>query len=90
MFLFAEEETYRFGIEQLIGHRDGGERFAVTVGPDTYEINRFCPHQGGDLKYALIEGETLICPRHYWRFDLADGGKCTATADTLRAVKIDS
>jgi UDP-MurNAc hydroxylase len=88
MFLFADPESYRFGIERLIRHRDGGERLQVAVGPATYEINRFCPHQGGDLKYALLEGETLICPRHYWRFDLADGGKCTANADTIRARKL--
>jgi UDP-MurNAc hydroxylase len=87
MFLFADPESYRFGIEQLIKHRDGGERMQVTTGQGAYEINRFCPHQGGDLKYALV-GETLICPRHYWRFDLADGGKCTANADTIRAEKI--
>ena len=89
MFLFADPESYRFGIEQLIHHRDGGERLQIATGQGAYEINRFCPHQGGDLKYALVEGETLICPRHYWRFDLADGGKCTANADTIRAEKVD-
>lgn len=90
IFLFAEPDTYAFGLEQLIRHRAGGERIAVTPanGGGTYEINRFCPHQGGDLKYALIDGETLICPRHYWRFDLANGGKCTANEDTVRAVRI--
>jgi UDP-MurNAc hydroxylase len=89
-FLFAEPETYAFGIEQLVRHRAGGERLAVTLanGGGTYEINRFCPHQGGDLKYALLDGETLICPRHYWRFELGNGGKCTANEDTIRAVRI--
>jgi UDP-MurNAc hydroxylase len=88
MFLFADPDSYRFGIEQLIRHREGGERLRIATGQGTYEINRFCPHQGGDLKYALLDGETLICPRHYWRFDLGDGGKCTANADTIRAEKI--
>ena len=89
-FLFAEPDTYAFGLEQLVRHRSGSERIAVTLadGGGTYEISRFCPHQGGDLKYALFEGETLICPRHYWRFELANGGKCTANDDTLRAVKV--
>jgi UDP-MurNAc hydroxylase len=90
MFLFADPDSYRYGIEQLIRHREGRERVDVTLanGGGTFEINRFCPHQGGDLKYALVEGETLICPRHYWRFDLAAGGKCTASEDSIRAVKV--
>ena len=89
MFLFADPESYRFGLEQLIRHREGRERIRVAL-PDgeTYEINRFCPHQGADLKYALLEGGTLICPRHYWRFDLENGGKCQANEDTIRAARL--
>jgi UDP-MurNAc hydroxylase len=91
MFLFADPDSYRYGMEQLIRHREGRERVNVTLadGGDTYEINRYCPHQGADLKYALADGGTLICPRHYWRFDLANGGKCTANEDTIKAVKVD-
>jgi len=91
LFLFAELEAYRFGLEQLIRFRDGSERITVTLaGCGTkYEINRLCPHQGGDLHYALLEGNTLICPRHYWRFDLANGGKCTANDDSIDAVRLD-
>ena len=90
MFLFADPDSYRYGMEQLIRHREGRERITVASadGADAYEINRFCPHQGADLKYALVDGGTLICPRHHWRFDLADGGKCTANEDTIRAVKV--
>jgi UDP-MurNAc hydroxylase len=90
MFLFADPDSYGYGIEQLIRHRDGCERISVALadGSGAYEINRFCPHQGADLKYAQVDGETLICPRHYWRFDLGNGGKCTANEDTIKAVKL--
>jgi len=90
MFLFADPDSYRYGIEQLIRHRDGTERINVALadGAGAYEINRFCPHQGADLKYAQVDGETLVCPRHYWRFDLANGGKCTANEDTIKAVRV--
>ena len=89
MFLFADPANYRFGLEQLIRHREGRERIRVALpNGEGYEINRFCPHQGADLKYALIEGGTLVCPRHYWRFDLANGGKCQANEDTIRAMRL--
>lgn len=51
-----------------------------------YEIDRYCPHKGADLsKVPLqwllniqgdIEDGVLVCPKHKWRFDLADGGNC--------------
>jgi UDP-MurNAc hydroxylase len=90
MFLFADPDSCRHGMEQLIRHREGRERITVTLadGTGAYEINRFCPHQGADLKYAVIDGGTLICPRHHWRFDLAKGGKCMANEDTIRAVRM--
>ena len=30
---------------------------------------RHCPHLGADLARATIEGDTLVCPLHAWKFD---------------------
>lgn len=32
-----------------------------------------CPHQDTPLLDALIDGDTLTCPTHYWQWDLATG-----------------
>lgn len=32
-----------------------------------------CPHQDTPLLDALVEGDTLICPSHFWQWDLATG-----------------
>jgi nitrite reductase (NADH) small subunit len=32
-----------------------------------------CPHRGGPLADGLVGGETLVCPLHEWRFNLATG-----------------
>ena len=32
-----------------------------------------CPHRGGPLADGLVGGQTLICPLHSWKFDLATG-----------------
>jgi UDP-MurNAc hydroxylase len=56
-----------------------------------YEINRFYPHNGADLKGAQInENSILICPRHGWHFDLTDGGRCQSAEGTLLAKKLES
>ncbi len=40
-----------------------------------------CPHRGGPLADGLLGGQTLICPLHALKFDLASGraldGSCT-------------
>jgi len=32
-----------------------------------------CKHQGADLTAGKLEGGTVTCPRHGWRYDLATG-----------------
>ena len=34
-----------------------------------------CPHQGAMLGEGEIDGVTLVCRNHRWRFGLADGGR---------------
>ena len=53
------------------------EKLEVEFKDKIYCIDRFCPHEGADLKYSLInEDGLLICPRHCWEFDLNNKGEC--------------
>lgn len=36
-------------------------------------IDGVCPHQGGPLAEGQIEGTTVLCPWHGWRFDVRTG-----------------
>lgn len=36
-------------------------------------IDGICPHQGGPLADGEIEGTTVTCPWHGWRFDFRTG-----------------
>jgi len=36
-------------------------------------IDGICPHQGGPLADGTMEGTTVICPWHGWRFDVRTG-----------------
>lgn len=38
-----------------------------------YATQALCPHRNGPLIDGLIGGDTLICPFHAWKFNLATG-----------------
>jgi len=41
-----------------------------------FKIQKFCPHLGEDLRGGSIKNGVLTCPRHNWKFDLYNDGKC--------------
>ncbi len=38
-----------------------------------YALDNFCIHRGGPLSEGWLDGETLECPWHAWRFDVKTG-----------------
>ncbi len=89
IFLFSNKENIRSGFETTLNIND--ERILV-VNPNNgknYEINRYCPHNGADLKNAKIDQNgRLICPRHAWAFDLGQDGVCKSAQATINAKEI--
>lgn len=62
------------------------ERIVVEHGGEWFEIDRFCPHQRGDLRLAKIDARGILrCPRHGWEFDLNEGGRCLLNDASLSA-----
>lgn len=63
------------------------ERIIKEANGTRYVIDRYCPHQGGDLLYGWIEEDRyLTCPRHGWQYDLEKEGVCPDNAGTIHAV----
>ena len=51
-----------------------GKKIAVfNVRGDYFAIGNTCPHRGGSLGNGTVEGSTVACPLHAWKFDLATG-----------------
>ena len=52
-----------------------GKRVAIfrTEGGGITALEMSCKHQGADLTAGKLEGGTVTCPRHGWRYDLATG-----------------
>ena len=49
-------------------------------------IQRYCPHQGADLKYATVVNGVITCHRHGWQF-CAESGKCLRGGNTNLTLK---
>jgi UDP-MurNAc hydroxylase len=66
------------------------ERIIKEANGTRYAVDRYCPHQGGDLMYGWIEDSRyLACPRHGWRYDLENEGVCPDNAGTIHAVPLE-
>lgn len=52
----------------------GGEDVALfNVDGQICAISNTCAHRGGPLSEGTLEGKTIICPWHGWKFNVKDG-----------------
>ena len=72
--------------DRILEIRNSTGRITVEAGGCRYEIDAHCPHQGGDLQYGWVEEDRYwVCPRHRWKYDLANGGRCISSNDSIHA-----
>jgi len=45
----------------------------VRRGAEVYALENRCAHMGCPLSGGTLDGNTLTCPCHDWRFDIRDG-----------------
>jgi nitrite reductase (NADH) small subunit len=51
-----------------------GRRVAVgNAGGELFALDDTCLHRGGSLACGYLDGEVLICPLHWWRYDVRSG-----------------
>lgn len=64
----------------------GGHELAVfqlAEPPSFIVIRNSCPHAGGNLAAGAVEGRTVACPWHQWKFDLVSGACVLSEAARL-------
>jgi UDP-MurNAc hydroxylase len=89
-FLRLEPEDMNWFCAKLLNIENNQERVVVEASGKRYVINRYCPHQGGDLSRGWVEaGRFLTCPRHQWQFDLENEGDARNNEGTINAVSLD-
>jgi nitrite reductase/ring-hydroxylating ferredoxin subunit len=60
----------------LVVYHDGRPFRIVALGDQLVAHSTVCPHWLGPLGDAPLDGDTLECPWHRWRFDLRTGRSC--------------
>jgi nitrite reductase/ring-hydroxylating ferredoxin subunit len=51
-----------------------GKSIAVfNIEGNFYAINDICGHRGGPLGEGELDGNTVVCPWHGWRYDVITG-----------------
>jgi UDP-MurNAc hydroxylase len=86
-FLLMEPEDMNWFCAKLLNIEETQKRVVVEAGGTRYSIDRYCPHQGGDLSLGWPEqGRLWTCPRHRWQFDLEKEGRCTTSETSIRAI----
>ena len=85
----GDEQQFTDGT-QLV--RINGKRVVVArLNGGLYAFDALCPHAGGPMELAEIEGTIVSCPLHAWRFDVELGG-CELHGYrplTMREVKVE-
>ena len=52
----------------------GGKQLALyNVGGTFYATDNECRHRGGPLGDGILQGHMIICPLHYWKYDVRTG-----------------
>ncbi len=44
-----------------------------TANNEIFALKDSCPHKGGPLSQGIVHGNTVTCPLHNWKIDLASG-----------------
>ena len=52
---------------------DGRMVAVFRRGDQFYAIDDLCPHMGASLAEGFVEGDSVTCPWHAWRFCIKDG-----------------
>lgn len=86
-FLRLEPEDMNWFCAKLLNIENNQERIVIEAGGKRYAVDRYCPHQGGDLGWGWVEdGRFLTCPRHQWQFDLEKDGEARKNVGSIHAV----
>jgi NAD(P)H-dependent nitrite reductase small subunit len=62
----------------------GNEVALFNLNGTFYAIDNMCVHQGGPLGEGVLEGESVVCPWHSWKYNVKTG---VCTTNPSRSVK---
>jgi UDP-MurNAc hydroxylase len=83
-FKCLSEERLQYAERWYDEHERTTDAEDITLGD--WVLQRRCPHLKADLtRFGIVDGSTLTCQLHGWKFDLATGRCLTSVGHTVRA-----
>ncbi|MBL0225783.1 MAG: Rieske (2Fe-2S) protein [Geobacteraceae bacterium] len=67
----------------------GQELLFVNIKGNIFAVENECPHQGSPLNAAVVKDGSISCPRHGYRFNLADGSCSDHPELTLKTYRVE-
>jgi nitrite reductase/ring-hydroxylating ferredoxin subunit len=86
-----------YALEKLINLGEGYRRefridshrlLLLQIDGENYLIEALCPHQQHPLAAARLEGDSIHCPLHGYRFSLTSGQLLQASEAPCRALQV--
>jgi nitrite reductase (NADH) small subunit len=68
----------------------GRQVLLVNIKGSIFAVENECPHQGSPLNAAVVKEGYISCPRHGYRFNLADGSCSEHPECTLRTYVVET
>lgn len=89
-FLIMDAEDLNYFCGKVLALESRKERIMIECNGVRYAIDRYCPHQGADLRHAWLDQQRYVtCPRHRWQFDMLKEGRCLTNSSSINAVSLD-
>jgi len=74
-------KTYDLPIGRATVRTIGAHRIALFhIASGFYATDNTCPHRGGPLGEGDVLGNEIVCPWHFWSFQI-ETGACLASLD---------
>lgn len=58
---------------RVVQTKQGDIAIFRTADDKVFALADKCPHKNGPLSQGIVHGNTVTCPLHNWRINLADG-----------------
>ena len=67
----------------------GGKTIALYHTPQGFfASDNTCPHRGGPLGEGDLLGNEIVCPWHFWSFNVTTGENCADPSMTIRVLEV--
>lgn len=60
-----------------------------NINGEIYAIENTCPHRGSSLADGFIDGKTVTCSNHDWKFDLETGQGIMPPSQGIKTYPVD-